>query len=146
MITCGVFVGEKEDCLPAICKKYGKITIMVKSEIYNWLKPFHVITPVTSHDVWSVSLTKMLNVLPTCFEKYPKLLSFYTFCHIIHMKWLTSCHLATFNHLWQHVESLWEKKVECLPAIGKKCFKISFSGKKWNLQLIESLSYDHSNY
>ena len=27
------------------------------------------------------------------------------------------------------------KKGQCLPAICKKCFKISFFGKKWNLEL-----------
>ena len=41
---------------------------------------------------------------------------------------------------------LWVFGVEYLPIICKKCGKISFSSKKWILELIKTLSCDHSKY
>ena len=83
-------------------------------------------TLITHHDMWSDSMTNKLNVLPAIFEKYPKTLHFYTFYSNTHMNWLKPCHLSILTSLvTTSGVFLWEK-VECLPAIWNKQFKISF--------------------
>ena len=103
LITCDIiwslWVRKKWEVYQPFVRNVEKSHFVAKSEIQNWLKPYHVTTLITHHDVWSVSMDKKLNVLPAVFEKYPKMLLFYTFSHITHMNWLKPCHLATLDHL-----------------------------------------------
>ena len=62
-----------------------KILFLDKNGNLEMIKPYHVANLITHHDVWSVSVTKMLNILPAIFEKYPKMLLFYAFYHNTHM-------------------------------------------------------------
>ena len=102
-------------------------------------------TLIIYHDMWSDSMTNKLNVLPAIFEKYPKTLHFYTFYSNTHMNWLKPCHLSILTSLvTTSGVFLWEK-VECLPAICKKHFKILFFWQKVKLQLIKTLSCDYFN-
>ena len=76
----------------------------------------------------------------------PKCDFFYTPYHITHMIWLNPVILLlliTCHNMWN--PCVWEK-VESFLAICNKCSKNSFSDKKWNVELIKTLSCEHSNY
>ena len=65
------------ECLLAICYKCGKSLFSGKKWNIELIKtPYHVTTLITHHDIWSVFVTKKLNVLPATFEKYAKILHF----------------------------------------------------------------------
>ena len=70
----------------------------------------------------------------------PKI-NFCKFFAIIHIKIVQQLWITSHNIL-----SISVQRVECLPAICNICGKIWFSNKKWNLELIETLSCYHLNY
>ena len=95
--------------------------------------------------MWNMSVNKRFNILPVIFDKYPKMLLFTLFPQYTYKLTKTMSFGYSKSLVITHGDFVWEKS-ECLLVIHNKCGKISFSGKKSNLELIKTLSCDHSNY
>ena len=72
------------ECLQAIWNKCHNILFSDKKWNLELIKVLSCHHSNYMNDVWSVSVTKMFNVLPAVFETYPKILLLYT-CATIHI-------------------------------------------------------------